>query len=106
MNQHTFDVLTRRVVVHDRRRSLQAVGVAAVLAAIPFVADAGKAGKKAKKKCKKQVGACQQVFDAFCEGSMGAQECFEAAAECCAFLRGCNAGAAIDCIIEKFFASG
>ena len=47
MDETRFDALTRRA-------SLAGLGAAALLAAAPLAADAGKAGKKARKRCKRQ----------------------------------------------------
>lgn len=103
MNDTAFDTLTRRAsAIGNRRSSLKAIGAAGVLAAFPLATDAGKAGKKARKKCKRQVGPCRKAFDAFCEGQMGAEECFDAAAECCGFLKKCKSGQATQCIIDAF----
>ena len=101
MHGPTFDALTRHAG-QDRRSSLKALGAVALMTAVPTAVVAGKAGKKAKKKCKKQVGPCRQAFEPLCSGSMSPEACRQQAAECCAFLKTCKSGPALECFITNF----
>jgi hypothetical protein len=103
MHETAFDALARHAgSVHDRRAALKALGAAAVVAALaaPRTADAGKSGKQAKKqalkKCKKQVGACNNEWEKACEGN----ELCLSLAKCCSFLKTCDAAGQIKCITD------
>jgi hypothetical protein len=103
MNGEGLDAPTRTVAAQDRRRSLKTMSVAALAAAglTPRLAAAkGKPGKAVKKKCKKQVAPCETAFAETCSNAMGAEECRNSVAECCAFLGSCNAGDAMECFVD------
>ncbi len=105
MNGEGLDAPTRTVAAQDRRRSLKTMSVAALAAVglTPRLAAAkGKSGKAAKnlRKCKKQVAPCETAFAETCSNAMGAEECRNSVAECCAFLGSCNAGDAMECFVE------
>lgn len=64
--------------------------------ATAFDTLARQTSKKAKKLCKKQVGACKQAFVKACEG---AEICLSLA-DCCDFLKSCDAAGQIKCITD------
>jgi hypothetical protein len=103
MTESTIDVLTHRVkTIQGRRATLKSLGASTLIATaiLPLTAGAGKkgkAGKKAKKKCKKQVGQCRTVITAACQGESDPEQCLAVTLPCCESLRGCNAGASLDC---------
>lgn len=94
------------VVALTRRRSLAALGGAALTAALiaPRHVKAGKAGKKAKKKvkktCKRQDNQCAAFFTDLCEADPCEPEALEAALACCAILRTCDAGEFMACMFD------
>lgn len=89
-----------------RRASIVALGAAALAAVVtrPSPARAGKAGKKAKKKCKRQIGQCQSSIADLCADEPA--ECEEVLAPCCTSFKGCQAGAAYQCIVDGLLALG
>ncbi len=106
MSGHTFDTFTRQTAdAVSRRGSLLTLGGAALAAGL-----AGSGGTKARKKggkgkkCKKQVGKCREGLGNVCaalfENQDSIDECFGLFAECCAFLKSCNAGQAFACATE------
>jgi hypothetical protein len=106
-NDEGIDTLTREVAAaRGRRQSLKVAGAAALFAVglTTRLTDAKgkgrKGGKAEKKQCKKQVSQCNAAFEELCSGSMGAEECRQAVAECCQFLGKCNAGGAMACIVD------
>ena len=92
MTSDSFDGLTRRA-------SIAAFGLAGLAAISPLTVQGKQsAGKKAKKKCKKQVGKCEDAFIAFCEGNASCLNEVEAILiPCCQSLGGCNVGEFIAC---------
>jgi hypothetical protein len=107
MSKHAFDTFTRQTAdAVSRRGSLLTLGGAALAAGL---AGAGgtRAGKKSGKgkKCKKQVGKCREGLADVCAALFpgnqdNIDECFDLFAECCAFLKACNAGQAFACAAE------
>jgi hypothetical protein len=97
MNEIVFDVVTRRAAeVVSRRRSIIAMGGAALAAAIsnPLETEAGKSGKKSKKRCKRQKQQCRSFYEGLCQGDPFCEERYFA---CCEFLASCNASAYLQC---------
>jgi hypothetical protein len=103
MTQHHFGVFTRHAAhALDRRRSLAAIGTAALTACVarPSAATGAKDGKKVKKKCKRQDGACREfVFDN-CANAGDPLLCVELLTPCCQFLGRCQAAAFFTCLEE------
>lgn len=102
MDTRTFDAMTRRA-------SLLTLGAAglATLGSLwrPLAAGARKRnGKKAKKenkkfdqRCKKQVGPCESVLTANCNGDPG---CLRGV-PCCSFFGKCDGVGFVTCVIES-----
>jgi hypothetical protein len=112
MNVINFDALARRAVtIEDRRSALKSLAAAALVTGIAASQPAA-AKKRSKKKsqknkalqkCKAQVAPCQAALETQCDpGEPGFDDCQANVAECCAFLGGCNAQAAMDCVISLF----
>jgi hypothetical protein len=100
MSTEVFTHVAQQVrSLHNRRTSLKAFAAASlgIAVAAPAAAKGGRSGKKAKNKCKQQVGKCRSFVTAACQEEADPQECLDASLPCCDFLRGCNAGAALDC---------
>lgn len=104
MDGGRFDAWTRRTATtFSRRRSLLKLSGAAMagVVAAPSVAEAGQCGEKCRKRCRRQVGKCEDVVRAFCEGQgMG---CLQALLPCCDPLGACNSAASTQCFIEELF---
>jgi hypothetical protein len=109
MHAQTFDTLTRQTASSvSRRRSLLALGGAAVAGALaaPMLAlaskDSKKAKKKKKKKCNGQIGQCEDFFTDLCANPDAECEPDELAAArfCCSQLKNCKAGEAVSCFFS------
>ncbi|MDQ2653737.1 MAG: hypothetical protein M3Z20_11935 [Chloroflexota bacterium] len=93
----------RRTV--QRRGALRALGIGVTALAAGSVATEAKRKKgrqKTKDRCPKQVSTCEAAFAGFCSDLMFQEECLAAARECCAPLKTCDAGSAMDCFIFRF----
>ena len=101
-----------RAAALTRRRSLAALGGAALAAALvtPRQVEARKAGKKAKqrvkKTCRRQDGQCAAFFAKLCEEIECEPEAIDAALACCAILRSCDAGKFMACMFDVLTAGG
>lgn len=93
----------RRAV--QRRSALRALGIGVTaMAAGTVAAEAkGKKGRrKAKDRCPKQVASCEAALTAFCDDKLFQDDCLASARECCAPLKACDAGSAMDCFVFRF----
>lgn len=106
MIEQPVDVAAEQTVgSRGRRASILALGAAALATvARPSPTRAGKAGKKAKKKCKRQIGQCKSSIAALCADEPA--ECEKVLAPCCTSFKGCQAGAAYQCIVDGLVALG
>ncbi len=93
----------RRAV--QRRTALRALGIGVTAMAAGSIATEakGKQGRKqAKDRCPKQVATCEAAFAGFCDAPTFQEECLAAVRECCAPLKTCDAGSAMDCFVFRF----
>jgi hypothetical protein len=88
----------------QRRIALRAlgIGVTAMTAGSVATEAKGKKGRKAKNRCAAQVSTCEAAFAEFCKDPMFQEECLAAVGECCAPLKTCDAGSAMECFVFKF----
>jgi hypothetical protein len=97
-------VLTERRAV-QRRNALRALGIGVTAMAVGSVATDAKrkkGRKKAQDRCPSQVSACEAAFVDFCNDPTFQEECFASVRECCAPLKTCDAGSAMDCFVFRF----
>jgi hypothetical protein len=106
MNGMTIDTLARQLALPtSRRASLLALGAPglAVMTGFSPVTEAKKKRnnnkKKDDKKCKRQVGQCNDYFVPLCEEEGAPEGCTELIGECCEFLGACQAEGFIDCLM-------
>lgn len=104
-------MLTERRAV-QRRNALRALGIGVTAVAAGTVATEAKGKKrrqKAKDRCPKQVATCEAAFASFCNEKRTEErfkeECLASARECCAPLKACDAGSAMDCLVFRFLVS-
>jgi hypothetical protein len=93
----------RRAV--QRRSALRAlgIGVTAMAAGSAATEAKGKKGKqKSKDRCPNQVPSCEAGLTGICSDPMFQEECLAAVRECCAPLRTCDAGSAMQCFVFRF----
>ena len=93
----------RRAV--QRRNALRALGIGVTALAAGSVATEAKGKKrrqKAKDRCPTQVSTCEAAFTAFCDDKLFQDECLASVRECCAPLKACDAGSAMDCFVFRF----
>lgn len=93
----------RRAV--QRRNALRALGIGVTAMAARAVATEAKGKKgrqKAKDRCPRQVPTCEAAFADFCKDPMFKEECLAAVEECCAPLKTCDAGSAMECFVFRF----
>jgi hypothetical protein len=100
-NMDMVSMLTERRAV-QRRNALRAMGIGVTALAAGSVATEAKGKKKAKDRCPRQVSSCEAAFAGFCSDPMFQEECLAAVRECCAPLRTCDAGSAMDCVVFRF----
>jgi hypothetical protein len=97
-------MLTERRAV-QRRSALRALGIGVTAMAAGSVATEAKRKKgrqKAKDRCPSQVSTCEAAFTDFCNDPMFQEECLAAVRECCAPLKTCDAGSAMECFVFRF----
>ena len=97
-------VLTERRAI-QRRNALRALGMGVTAMAAGSVATEAKGKKgrqKAKDRCPGQVSTCEAAIAGFCTDPMFQEDCLAAARECCAPLKTCDAGSAMDCFVFRF----
>lgn len=89
----------------QRRTALRALGAGVTAMAAGSVATEAK-GKKGHRttrdRCPGQVSTCEAAFAGFCNDPMFQEECLAAARACCAPLKTCDAGSAMDCFVFRF----
>ena len=93
----------RRAV--QRRTALRALGISVTAMAAGSVTTEAKGKKgrrKAQDRCPRQVSTCEAAFADFCTDPMFQEESLAAARECCAPLKTCDAGGAMECFIFRF----
>jgi hypothetical protein len=93
----------RRAV--QRRNTLRALGIgvtALATGAITTEAKKKKSGRNKKNRCQRQVAPCEAAFTDLCTTRGFQEECLAAARECCASLKTCDAGEAMDCFVFRF----
>ncbi|MEZ4563589.1 MAG: hypothetical protein R2853_12725 [Thermomicrobiales bacterium] len=100
-------MLTERRAV-QRRSAMRALGIGVIATASGSV-DTGAKRKKGRQKagdrCPKQVSTCEAAFTGFCNDPVFQEECLAAARECCAPLKTCDAGSAMECFVFRFLAA-
>jgi hypothetical protein len=109
MDNAHFDALARRAsVTQVRRRSLKALGAAALVAALTVPAStmitpraAAKGKKKRPNKCKQLAGQCTGFIADFCAQEECKPEFETAARACCTTFTTCDVAALLSCLFAE-----
>ena len=86
-----------------RRRSLQALGAAALAMAVtaPAMTTDGKGRKSRNSRCRKNQGQCRAAVEDYCtRNTNDPPACVSLYGPCCDQFTGCNVGAGISCILR------